>query len=291
MKTIIASTLCLLSKSVHSGYVDSEEDSRAITNMVAQSCHGGEQCESLVEELQVIDDENELFLSSDGIEGKALDNKSNIQSKRLKQLKSLILWLQPEHRFARYCYYGCYCLPDRNHALTTAGYGTPVDPIDGACKRQSECYKCAEMDNNEDKCEPSTTSYKYRLIYDDNDPDNHMKKSIECMDQPRKLGMGRLGCKRAICECDKKLAEDLRLQYSTWNINYHSEQGEFDNSVCIPRCNKDNCHREIECCGYKGEGVRMPFNPLQRSCCGDTTYDPTFFECCEGDRVDTIGSC
>lgn len=213
--------------------------------------------------------------------------------RKLKQLKVLILWLQPEHRFARYCFYGCWCLPDNDHKLYTVGYGKPVDNVDASCKRQSQCYDCAQIDHEDRVCDANSMGYSYKLHMDSDDPTNNWKKSIECTDNPDKGGKG--SCRRSICECDKKLAEDLREYFSEWNIKNHQEQGAFDSATkCVVEgCKNGNCGgNEVECCGNLGSGPRMPYKTDgRRMCCGDKTYDSSFQECCEDFTLAALGTC
>ena len=37
---------------------------------------------------------------------------SEEQQRKFRNLKVLVLWLQIADQFGRYCYYGCYCLPE-----------------------------------------------------------------------------------------------------------------------------------------------------------------------------------
>lgn len=259
-------------------FVDSVENSDDITQMIAMSCNGDANCQEFIAMLT-------------GPEGHSMDGPGS-SLRRLKQLKALILWLQPEHRFARYCFYGCWCLPDSGHKLNSAGYGKPVDDVDSSCKRQSQCYDCAQIDNDKEVCNGSNTNYKYRLHYDVTDPTNHWKKSIECLDVRKSNGKG--GCKRSICECDKKLAEDLREHFDQWNVKNHAEQGGFDwEGTCEKvSCTGPNCGHELACCGNLGFGIRMPYRvDGRRACCGTATYDSTFYECCAGDVVKATGTC
>lgn len=292
----IYSTILALSSlaSAEVGVINSESNSNALTALLANSCQGYPGCESLVNQLEMLDGGNmtrsmEAGLSEDDV----------LNARRLKQLKVLILWLQPEHRFARYCFYGCWCLPDNDHLnaqpLNTAGFGKPVDAIDGSCRRQSHCYQCAQRDHPNHECDASSTNYKYELTFDTNDPDNHWKKSINCLDEGKGLGNDKGqkgGCRRSICECDKKLAEDLREHFEVWKQGHHAEQGDFD---WTKNCFKDpsgNGGRKLECCGNYGEGIRMPYHDNgRRKCCGTVTYDSTFNECCDGDRIAAIGAC
>lgn len=267
------------------GTLDSSLDASAITQFLAQSCEvGNTRCSELVELLTSI--ENDTYQGP-------RDGGEAIEAKKLKQLKVLILWLQPEHRFARYCFYGCWCLPDAEHKLFTVGYGKPVDNIDSSCKRQSQCYDCAQVDHSDRVCDASTMGYHYKLSYDPADPSNHMKKSIECLDTPR----GTKGsCRRSICECDKRLAEELREHFGEWHVGHHQEQGTFDAGAnCIVEgCKNGNCSgSEIACCGNLGSGVRMPYKVAdgRRKCCGEKTYDSSFQDCCDGNMLAAVGTC
>ena len=273
---------------------DSAEGKLATTSIIEASCADDTtgMCQQLLETLKAIEDP----LNPRNLDGSQDANPSVMAARRLKQLKVLILWLQPEYRFARYCFYGCWCLPDAEHKLNSAGYGKPVDDIDASCKRQSQCYDCAQMDNDNVVCDASTTNYKYELIFDEADPTNHMKKSIKCLDERRsgERGNSKSGCKRSICECDKKLSEDLREYFEQWDAKKHAIQGGFDWQGECERvnCTGPNCGHELACCGNLGYGIRMPYRVEgRRQCCGDATYDSTFYECCEEGNVQAIGNC
>lgn len=45
------------------------------------------------------------------------------QTRKFRNLKILVLWLQKEQKFGRYCFYGCYCLPEGSHNIAAGGYG------------------------------------------------------------------------------------------------------------------------------------------------------------------------
>ena len=50
---------------------------------------------------------------------------NEIELRKFRQLKISVLWLQKEQKFGRYCYYGCYCLPEGSHNIAAGGYGKP----------------------------------------------------------------------------------------------------------------------------------------------------------------------
>ena len=103
-------------------------NSTEIDSMVKDACHGDPLCEKLMAELDLLELE------------RSTSDRANFL-RRLKQLKALILHLQPAHHFARYCFYGCWCLPDAAHTVAGNGMGQPVDEVDASCKRQASCLK------------------------------------------------------------------------------------------------------------------------------------------------------
>ena len=44
--------------------------------------------------------------------GKDRTPPTAIQTRKFRNLKILVLWLQKEQKFGKYCYYGCFCLPE-----------------------------------------------------------------------------------------------------------------------------------------------------------------------------------
>ena len=63
------------------------------------------------------------------------------QTRKFRNLKILVLYLQKEKKFGRYCYYGCYCLPEGSHDIASGGYGKRLDGIDRACFDFKQCYR------------------------------------------------------------------------------------------------------------------------------------------------------
>jgi len=161
---------------------------------------------------------------------------------------------------------------------------------------------CAKMDHPTRKCTADKVQYSYTLDFDAQDPDNHWKKSITCTDDPtnsKKPGKinQKFSCRRSMCECDKRLAEELRENFSVWNEGHSTLLSDFDTATCTPpTCDGGNCGGEggeLQCCGNMyGGGARFPYNDHNgaRGCCGDKTYDTTMFECC-ADQTTVMGSC
>jgi len=200
---------------------------------------------------------------------------SEINTRKFRHLKILVLWLQKEQKFGRYCFYGCYCLPEGSHNIASGGYGTPVDGIDRACLDFKKCYKCLIHEHEEetpektfsgqDKCRGEAIGYKADLTYDEN-----YEKIIVCQNE---VG----SCKRNICECDKALAMALSVEEDNWDEDFHSVKGDFRRD--------DYCYR-------KPDGQGYPFV----ECCGDTSTFPfnqprRENQCCDGTRARALGKC
>lgn len=259
-------------------------NSTEIDTMVKDACQGDKMCIKLMAELDLLE-----------IERSTTDRANFLR--RLKQLKALILHLQPAHHFARYCFYGCWCLPDAEHTVEGVGYGNPIDEVDASCKRQASCYECAKMDHQGRNCVADQVQYDYELNVDPTDPNNNMKKSITCLDDPNSGKNGgyseKHSCRRAICECDKKLAEDLREHFHVWTHENHQIQGDFNP---VAQCLKNpgngmGADGEPACCGSYPNRFPYKMNDGARMCCGDRTYDSSLFECCANAEVKAIGTC
>merc|ERR1719361_2438269 len=189
------------------------------------------------------------------------------QTRNFRNLKVLVLWLQIADQFGRYCYYGCYCLPEGSHNIAAGGYGKPLDPIDQSCFDFKQCYRCLideHKDQHQNKshdgaCRGEEIGYAYELMEDQDGV-----KSIDCLN---KAG----SCRRNICECDKALAVKFAKHEDSWNENYHTNKGGFDREA--------NCHRGSggvqfeECCGNRFD---FPFNQPRKEnqCCSGTEAKP-----------------
>jgi len=168
------------------------------------------------------------------------------------------------------------------------GSGQPVDDIDRSCKRQYQCYECAKMDYPTRNCDSSRVQYQYQLTFDTADPNNHAKKGITCTDP---WGGPKTSCRRAICECDKKVAEDLRENFAVWDISKHKDQGGFDASTGCPSGSGTggSSTGDMKCCG--DYPTRFPYqHSTSRDCCVGKTYNTGLQKCCNG-QVMAFGAC
>lgn len=187
---------------------------------------------------------------------------SDIQLRKFRQLKIAVLALQKEQKFGRYCYYGCYCLPEGSHNIASGGYGKPLDPIDRACFDFKQCYQCLQ-DEHDNECAGEDKGYSLNVITDA-DGNN----SLECRNNPG-------SCRYNICQCDKRLAEQLSIHEDSWNEDLHSVKGGF---VRENECFRGSgLHYFEECCGDK---TTFPFNQPRRD-----------NQCCDGPYAKSLGEC
>merc|ERR1711920_50569 len=86
-------------------------------------------------------------------QGLTLDERHNLLGlRKLMQLKTMVVTLLASHQidFDRFCFYGCYCLPDAGVHGKSPATGRPVDNIDSACHQLKMCYQCAHRDTKEE---------------------------------------------------------------------------------------------------------------------------------------------
>ena len=187
---------------------------------------------------------------------------SDLQIRKFRNLKILVLWLQAEKKFGRYCYYGCYCLPEGSHNIASGGYGQPLDNIDKSCFTFKQCYKCL-IDEHGDECRGEDVGYRADLLTDEAG-----NKSIQCTN---KVG----SCRYNVCQCDKQLAEQLAQHESEWDPNLHTVKGGFERTDQCFRGGGPNKFQE--CCGTT---MTFPFNEPRRS-----------NQCCDGPFAKPEGQC
>jgi len=200
--------------------------------------------------LQVISDMNglESFLesrnvsrsASDGelIDDGTLDERTLAAEaslgglKRFAEFKQLVSWLQPvDKRITRYCFYGCWCLPEGAHGFVS-GTGLPVDLVDRACQQLWFCYTCAMAEfkytfgGKVKPCDPTVRRYQFKFKYDRFKPKDYSKRDIICKDEwviPPWTSKAeqRQACARAVCECDRGAAFRLGRFHRHWDKSRH----------------------------------------------------------------------
>lgn len=193
---------------------------------------------------------------------------------KFTKLMEMIMYLQYEPVFGKYCFYGCWCMPTGANEMTK-NWGQPVDEIDATCRDMQMCYKCAKIDYGND-CK-DTAGYRYRGY------EVKGERRIKCLDKEDT-------CKRAICECDKRLAMDLAKLEDTASYDFHSKYGSFNfKEQCVPQCK--NCHKWDSCCGKYPERYPYYSDNGAKQCCGQKTYYKSASSCCPNDRLQPYGTC
>jgi len=204
--------------------------------------------------------------------------------RKFRNLKAMVMVLQPVNItiFGRYCYYGCWCLPNGQHNLAQ-GFGQPVDPIDEVCKEFALCYKCIDIDFA-GQCDQEKRGYQWAR-----NRVNGVTVDVTCKNDPAVNVNHR--CARYLCECDRILAVGLGMFHWHWNISFHARWGSFDRLAnCFPG---GGDYRQDACCGGYGTatdywgnpnvGYRRPYassNPAT-ACCQDVYYyDFLNQDCC-----------
>jgi hypothetical protein len=169
-------------------------------------------------QLEQVLEQRQSNLARRGGEMSEGDLDSLNQLRRFKNLKAMVMSLQPPEVvvFGRYCYYGCWCLPQGQHNLAS-GYGSPVDAIDAVCKEFALCYKCLDIDFG-GACNPEKRGYKWKKIKELTAPFDAY--DVQCMND-HTIGPSHR-CARYTCECDRILAVGLAEVYAVWNITFHA---------------------------------------------------------------------
>jgi hypothetical protein len=120
--------------------LDGEEDISKLDSILAQMTNG------------TVDEIEAAIMANTGL-GLGLGRRepaTPLEERKFRNLKILVLYLQKEKQFGRYCYYGCHCLPEGSHNLARGGYGIAKDEIDQSCKRFGQCYKCLLEEHKND---------------------------------------------------------------------------------------------------------------------------------------------
>lgn len=178
---------------------------------------------------------------------------------RFAELVDMIMYLQRVPFFGQYWYYGCWCAPEGFLKTVGSGFGKPVDDIDRSCQHMSECYECAQMDYGED-CTTAEVNYRWHGEFDDQGG-----KFVSC-DDPED------SCAWAICQCDKKLAEDLRYHERQWNLHHHQKWGDFNrDDACYP--NKEKFDGTAQQVGIETESAATNAETYQTSNAGAMMND------------------
>lgn len=201
----------------------------------------------------------------------AQETSSLLSIRKLMQLKSMVTSLigDASINFDRFCFYGCYCLPDAAIHDASPGVGKPVDEIDNACKELKMCYQCANRDTKEEtggECEQDM-AYSVQPIsgYGGGIVDH------ECMNTEDT-------CRWRICQCDRAFAHKMKQKYDMWSASNHAVEGGFNRGSCEIETRGAGAPRE--CCG----DYAAPFHTQQRQLI-NTNYQ----QCCSNQKIKNYG--
>lgn len=182
--------------------------------------------------------------------------------------------------------YGCHCFPGGKKTRTVGGKGPAMDEIDNVCRTQFQCHKCVELDTG---CDPDTTAYKAQF----RGGKKALVKQVVCKDPEN-------SCKRQMCECDKRMAENLKKVWfkpDAYNLYHWNEKRNqkrnptFDyKATCLV---PGNSPQPDQCCGVFPDVI--PYNQATKSCCVEEftgkLFNPMTHTCCAGGLIATFGSC
>jgi len=161
--------------------------------------------------------------------------------------------------------YGCYCQFLSKDANVRAD-GQPMDEFDLVCFQYTQCLRCLDID----QCTHG--------IYKGYNEKNEFCNGSE------------YDCENNLCKCQKKLIQDMmNLSWSGVHpTRSYTTQSGFDRSENCMIADKPDLGNQ--CCGEYPS--RYPFSSqFDRSCCGGRTYNPLYYDCCEGNTVKLSGMC
>jgi len=197
--------------------------------------------------------------------------------RKLLQLKSMVMQLLDDKSidFDRFCFYGCYCLPDANVHDASPGAGTPVDAIDSSCHELKMCYQCANKDTIEesgDKCHQDS-AYSVQPVRNDRN---------QVVDYTCKNSVG--SCRWRNCQCDRAFAHKIKQEHDEWEVKNHYKLGGFDRNA---ECESNTAPRGVTaktCCGkydspYSAQ-QRQIINPDIKQCCAGSESIQPYGEMC-----------
>ena len=173
--------------------------------------------------------------------------------------------------FAAIDQYGCWCYFENDHGR---GKGAPVDSVDAMCKNLAMAYDCAMMDVAEetgvDDCVPWEVSYNAGLSF------GIGALVPTCRDL--NPGPDNL-CAQYACMAEGAFVINVIsafLNIGTVNPMMQAKNGFDHSSSC--QVNAGTQTDERKCCGVLP--YRFPYKPIDKECCGASTYDPSMMDCC-----------
>lgn len=278
--------------------IDNEEDCNAEKNLIFEV-----ECEN-----ELCGDDAAWPCTNDGIQaciqaqflaGRTGGRKLGVRYTRWKAVAKIIAHqvakptLRKKDIIKKMLNYGCHCFPGSKKNRSVGGKGPAMDEIDGVCRSQYQCHKCVEMDHG---CNPDETPYNVQFK---GKKGQLSGKQIICRDDEGTCG-------RAMCECDKRMAENLD---KIWFLpDAHNTYFWLDRKN-LKKAKKDPNHKIFDyentcftgeaspkpdtCCGTFPDVV--PYNGGSKDCCvvteGPKLINPMTHTCCAGGIIAQAGSC
>lgn len=173
-------------------------------------------------------------------------------AKRYSQLIDQMTLYNNNFDERQYWTYGCHCLMLGDRPMSTMGKGAPLDALDSVCKAYKECQKCARQRFG-DMCIGEFVRYGMAVS----------SGSPVCNDSAD-------SCGRALCECDKKFAQEHVGAIDVYTDDYHRfySSPEFDSdAMCIPN---GGGVTDPQCCNNSAnDGPYVLYNAVNKECCAD----------------------
>merc|ERR1711892_1305407 len=149
---------------------------------------------------------------------------------------------------------------DKRYAQLKEMFTTYNPLFDGTCKQYKDCNKCAQEQFG-DTCIQEFTAYSFTSA----------TNSIQCTDEPN-------SCKRALCECDSRFANEHAKKTNPFDASYHSFESNWDPTSSCSAGTRGIRH-DPKCCS--NSDTTSPFS----------LYNHNYKECCSDGKVQAIGQC
>lgn len=206
--------------------------------------------------------------------------------KRFEIMNKMLFYMSAgDLSLSDYMSYGCHC-----NVGGAKGRGGAVDEIDEACRANTQCRACTEIDWS--SCPPQSAYFVNGWASNNVD-------GIVCVDQEN-------SCSRALCECDLELVRSIVNNSKKWRRNRHQKYG-FDtaeecdattagaSALSARGLNRAPSNAPIvpdSCCGNYPSRFPYSSNAFRACCAGSgRIYNTLTHDCCPSGDVMGIGAC
>lgn len=180
--------------------------------------------------------------------------------------------------------YGCYCFPEEGRAA--GGAGTPVNAIDGLCKKLAGCHKCINMEHGAD-IDADKDKYKWDVTAEG---DLDCSRNVD-------------PAKRDLCLCDSEFAMEMRF---VWSDSSYDEMywlspkqvanspagSKFDYSSTCQASGAGMVGVAVDACCGEAFPAMTPYHTANKDCCASAAkpYNVATDDCCGG-HIAALGMC